>query len=99
MLKVGLNWTARWRWADREPRRSGSGENSAIDWIPNMYSLIQLVAIFLFLLSFFIPFMWLWGHVAAVFLFFMASMSARSAARQEDILRELQRRSEVEKKR
>ncbi len=39
------------------------------------------------------PPMWLWGHVAAVFLFFMASMSARNATRQKEILRELQRNS------
>jgi predicted membrane protein len=56
-----------------------------------MYSIIQIAAIILFLVSFVIPFMWLWGHVAAIFLFFMASMSARNASRQNEILRELRR--------
>lgn len=58
-----------------------------------MYSIIQLAAIILFLVSFFVPPMWLWGHVAAVFLFFMASMSARNSTRQKEILRELQRKT------
>lgn len=58
-----------------------------------MYSIIQLAAIALFLVSFFVPTMWLWGHVTAVFLFFMASMSARNTNRQKEVLRELQRKT------
>ena len=64
-----------------------------------MYSIIQLAAIILFLVSFFAPSMWLWGQVAAVFLFFMASMSARNAARQKEILRELQRQTKADQQR
>lgn len=58
-----------------------------------MYSIIQLAAIVLFMVSFFVPPMWLWGHVAAAFLFFMASISARNSARQKEILQELQRKT------
>jgi hypothetical protein len=49
-----------------------------------MYSIIQLTAIILFVVSFFVPPMWLWGHVAAAFLFFMASISARNSTKQKE---------------
>ena len=54
-----------------------------------MHSFIQLVAILLFLVSTLIPLMWIWGHVAAVFLFFMASMSARSIPKQSKVVVEV----------
>lgn len=56
-----------------------------------MYSLIQIVAIIFFFISFFPPF-WIWGHIFAIIIFLAASHMARSAKRQKQILQEMKKR-------
>lgn len=62
-----------------------------------MYSIMQICAIIFFFISFIPPF-WIWGHLLAIIVFFVASHMARSAKRQQQMLEAMQQNKNVENK-
>ena len=56
-----------------------------------MYSMIQIIAIVIFSVSFLVPWMWIWGHIVGIVLFLWASVAARRDKRLKNIERELQK--------
>jgi Flp pilus assembly protein TadB len=57
-----------------------------------MYSIIQIIAIVIFIVSFFVPLMWIWGQIVGIVLFLWASVAARRDKRLKNIERELQKK-------
>lgn len=57
-----------------------------------MYSIIQIIAIAIFIMSFVVPVMLIWGHIVGIVLFLWASVAARRDKRLKRIERELARK-------